>query len=454
MNSPQLGFNNNVRHKGRVFHIQTEDSGVKHPHVITHLFADGGRILKTTKTSYAEFLEEAELAKKVRGLMQEQHKAMFIALRAGKFDAVIGDVPLADPPKSEAEAKPESGKQERGTEARENSLAGAAAFAASNVPILTGEAMRLPSLPSSIDLDAAAAQGLAIAGVPAAKAQAAAPSSPGTAEPKAPESARAKDLVPPPSSQKPGTSGTALARFAEKQGPPPSAPFRSMLGRASSSDLSSSAAQAKSASPASSVRPPTGTKLEPPRARAASVPPPPPAAARPPAEPPRTRPGPQPLHPASIPAQPAPGRPAPRAPMPASLDLDISALERASEQSQAPVYTQVRDLPPPPATLLRPNRENTSYRSVTPQPAQMVSQRPPSPATPPAGTRPLDRQPDPRKLTPGAGRYAPSRPASIFGSARPQEGSSIFGEDLISEKSLDEVILSYLAEDLEGPQKK
>ena len=45
--SPLLGYNNNVRHKGRVFHIQTEDSGVNHPHIITHLFADGGRILKS-----------------------------------------------------------------------------------------------------------------------------------------------------------------------------------------------------------------------------------------------------------------------------------------------------------------------------------------------------------------------------------------------------------------------
>jgi hypothetical protein len=58
-----------------------------------------------------------------------------------------------------------------------------------------------------------------------------------------------------------------------------------------------------------------------------------------------------------------------------------------------------------------------------------------------------------RSVTPQGARYAPSRPASIFGSARPQEGSSIFGEDLISEKSLDEVILSYLAEDLEGSKK-
>ena len=84
--SPLLGYNTNVRHKGKLFHIQTEDSGIKHPHVITHLFADGGRILKSTKTSYAEFLGEEELAKKVRSLMQEQHKAMFIALRDGEYD--------------------------------------------------------------------------------------------------------------------------------------------------------------------------------------------------------------------------------------------------------------------------------------------------------------------------------------------------------------------------------
>src|SRR6476659_732005 len=74
--SPLLGFNNNVRHKGRVFHIQTEDSGVRHPHVITHLFADGGRILKTTKTSYTEHIGQASMADTVRAMMQEQHKSM------------------------------------------------------------------------------------------------------------------------------------------------------------------------------------------------------------------------------------------------------------------------------------------------------------------------------------------------------------------------------------------
>ena len=45
-------------------------------------------------------------------------------------------------------------------------------------------------------------------------------------------------------------------------------------------------------------------------------------------------------------------------------------------------------------------------------------------------------------------RYASARPAAIFGQAKPRGGSSIFGEDIISDKSLDEVIMNYLADDV------
>ncbi len=84
--SPLLGYNTNVRHKGKVFHIQTEDSGVAKPHVITHLFADGGRIIKSVKSSYADRLDTPDLQAQVKKLMQDQHKAMFIALRDGVYD--------------------------------------------------------------------------------------------------------------------------------------------------------------------------------------------------------------------------------------------------------------------------------------------------------------------------------------------------------------------------------
>lgn len=86
---PQLGFNNNVKYAGRTFHIQTEDSGVNHPHITTHLFADGGRILKSQRTDYSELLGSAELGAIVRKRMKEQHKAMYLALRGGEFDPLI-----------------------------------------------------------------------------------------------------------------------------------------------------------------------------------------------------------------------------------------------------------------------------------------------------------------------------------------------------------------------------
>jgi hypothetical protein len=90
--APLLGFNNNVRHRGRIFHIQTEDSGVKSPRIVTHLFADGGRIVKTTRTDYAEHVGQKDMAPVVRKLMKEQHKAMFISLRAGELDLLLEQV--------------------------------------------------------------------------------------------------------------------------------------------------------------------------------------------------------------------------------------------------------------------------------------------------------------------------------------------------------------------------
>ena len=89
--SPLVGYNTNVRHKGKLYHIQTEDSGVNHPHVITHLFADGGRIIASRKTGYAEHLGAKDLQTVVKKLMQDQHKAMFIELR----DCVYDDDPAA-----------------------------------------------------------------------------------------------------------------------------------------------------------------------------------------------------------------------------------------------------------------------------------------------------------------------------------------------------------------------
>src|SRR5688500_7700470 len=81
------GFNHNIKHKGKVYHVQTEDSGVANPHIITHLFV-GGNILASKKTSYADIVNAENLAEVVRELMEEQHKEMLRNLINGVYDNV------------------------------------------------------------------------------------------------------------------------------------------------------------------------------------------------------------------------------------------------------------------------------------------------------------------------------------------------------------------------------
>ncbi len=86
------GFNTNIRHRAVLFHVQTEDSGRAHPHIISHLYY-GGTILASEKNGYGELLEgehgNEEIEDGVKKRMQEQHKEILRALRRGNFDKEI-----------------------------------------------------------------------------------------------------------------------------------------------------------------------------------------------------------------------------------------------------------------------------------------------------------------------------------------------------------------------------
>lgn len=86
------GFNHNVMHKGRMFHIQTEDSGPKKPWIVTHLFAHGGHIIDSRKTSYDDIVSMPEMEEVVREMMEEQHKNMLRDLKDGKYNHKFEDV--------------------------------------------------------------------------------------------------------------------------------------------------------------------------------------------------------------------------------------------------------------------------------------------------------------------------------------------------------------------------
>ncbi|HZI11789.1 MAG TPA: hypothetical protein VE153_15505 [Myxococcus sp.] len=99
------GFNHNIKHKGKVYHVQTEDSGVNNPHIITHLFV-GGNILASKKTSYADILNAENLAEVVRELMEEQHKEMLRNLINGVYDSYESTARHYQPGQLETDSAP------------------------------------------------------------------------------------------------------------------------------------------------------------------------------------------------------------------------------------------------------------------------------------------------------------------------------------------------------------
>jgi len=82
--SPVLGYNHNLRHGGRVFHVQTEDSGQSYARLHTHLFFEG-TILSSKKQEYDPSAPEDA----VRALMQQLHKSMIRELTHGEHDPRI-----------------------------------------------------------------------------------------------------------------------------------------------------------------------------------------------------------------------------------------------------------------------------------------------------------------------------------------------------------------------------
>ncbi|MBT6177786.1 MAG: hypothetical protein HOI23_11115 [Deltaproteobacteria bacterium] len=82
------GYNHNVEYQGRTFHIQTEDSGIDNPHIISHLF-EGGNILETRKCDYANILGNEQRDKVLMSLMLNQHQALIRELESGELDKLL-----------------------------------------------------------------------------------------------------------------------------------------------------------------------------------------------------------------------------------------------------------------------------------------------------------------------------------------------------------------------------
>ncbi len=85
------GYNTDVKHKNRVFHVQTEDKGAGNPCVESLVYV-GGEILATRRVSYAEIVAKGRDDQAIQELMEQQHRTMIAAIQRGKFDGPNGSV--------------------------------------------------------------------------------------------------------------------------------------------------------------------------------------------------------------------------------------------------------------------------------------------------------------------------------------------------------------------------
>jgi hypothetical protein len=78
------GFNTDVTCRGLVYHVQTEDKGQASPLIVTLIFMGGG-ILASRRLPYAEIIQGSDSEKAIARLMEEQHKAMILEVKRGKY---------------------------------------------------------------------------------------------------------------------------------------------------------------------------------------------------------------------------------------------------------------------------------------------------------------------------------------------------------------------------------
>ncbi len=81
------GYNTEVKRRGRVYHVQTEDKGVRNPIIETLVYVGGGQIIHAKQYNYAGLVKGSTCDEKaVQELLESQHRRVMRWIAGGKFD--------------------------------------------------------------------------------------------------------------------------------------------------------------------------------------------------------------------------------------------------------------------------------------------------------------------------------------------------------------------------------
>ena len=90
------GYNTDVRHGNRIFHVQTEDKGLANPKIETLIYV-GGEILDSYRGTYEDLLNDFPLQENsIQTRMDDQHKSVIRDIKNGKYDTTPIDPLLAE----------------------------------------------------------------------------------------------------------------------------------------------------------------------------------------------------------------------------------------------------------------------------------------------------------------------------------------------------------------------
>lgn len=79
------GFNTDVKYRGLVYHVQTEDKGTANP-LIETLIYKGGEILASRRLPYRDLVKDPDDEAAILKLMEDQHKGMIMEIKRGRFE--------------------------------------------------------------------------------------------------------------------------------------------------------------------------------------------------------------------------------------------------------------------------------------------------------------------------------------------------------------------------------
>jgi len=79
------GFNTTVTRGSVDFHVQTQDKGRTANYVESTVYKSG-QVLSSRKTFYTSLLDNPDLQKKIKAIIEEQHRTILREIAEGKFD--------------------------------------------------------------------------------------------------------------------------------------------------------------------------------------------------------------------------------------------------------------------------------------------------------------------------------------------------------------------------------